>query len=78
MLESSSLSIHTVFTIIVVDLPPACNLVLGHEWSYPLGGYLMNARRCIMLPSKEGGLTKISLRDQESYLFLEERRRRNG
>jgi hypothetical protein len=33
-------TIHTIFTIIMVDLPSAYNLVLGHEWIYPIGGYL--------------------------------------
>ena len=39
---SFSPQIHTIFMIILIDLPPAYNLMLGHEWSYTLGGYLMN------------------------------------
>ena len=56
---SSAPDIHTILKIVVVDLPPAHSLVLGREWSYPLGGYLMNDGSCMMLPSKDGGLTRI-------------------
>ena len=51
--------IHTVFTIIVVDLPLAYNLVLGHEWSYPLGGCLLNDISYTMLPNKDDSLTRV-------------------
>ena len=51
--------IHIIFIIIVVHLPPTYSFMLGHECSYPLGGYLMKGS-CMMLPSKYCGLTRIS------------------
>jgi hypothetical protein len=48
-----------MFTIIVVDLPATYGVVLGREWCFPLGGYIMNDGSCMMLPNKDGGLTKV-------------------
>jgi hypothetical protein len=39
----------TVFTIIVVDLPPTYGVVLGRDWSSMIGGYIMNDGSCMML-----------------------------
>jgi hypothetical protein len=58
-----------MFTIIVVDLPPTYSLVLGREWSHPLGVYLMNYGSCMMLPSKDGGLTRIPRESKQPICF---------
>jgi hypothetical protein len=48
-----------MFTIIVVHLPATYGVVLGRELFFPLLGYIMNDGSCMMLPNKEGGITKV-------------------
>ena len=43
--------VKVVFTIIVVDLPLAYGLVLGWEWNFSIGGYIMNDGSCMMVPN---------------------------
>lgn len=62
-------TIHIVFKIVLVDLCPAFRLVLVFEWSYPLGGYLINDGRCMMLPSKDGCLTKVPKETKNPIFF---------
>jgi hypothetical protein len=69
---SSAPHIKTMFTIIVVDLPTTYGVVLGREWCFPLGGYIMNDGSCMMLPNKEGGLTKV-LREQRSHVSFKKK-----
>ena len=66
---SSSPTIHIVFTIIVVNLPSTYTLVLGRGWSYPLGDYLMNDGSCMMLLSKDGGITRIPHETKKPVCF---------
>ena len=56
---ASSPHVKVVFTIVVVDLPPAYGLVLGEAWSFPLGGYIMNGGSCMMVPNKIREFTRI-------------------
>ena len=51
--------ITTIFTIIVVNLPLADNLVLGQEWSYPHGGYIMNDKSFLMILNKDDDFTRV-------------------
>jgi hypothetical protein len=46
--------ITTIFTIIVIDLPPAYDIVLGRDWCSLIGGYIMNVGSCMMLSNKDG------------------------
>ena len=62
--------IHIVFTIIVVDLiPSAFSLVLGHEWSYSLGGHIMNDGSCMMLSNKDGNFTKVPCEEKKHVCY---------
>lgn len=66
--------LHTVFTITVVDLPAAYGVFIGRDF-LKLGGYIMNNGSCMMLPTKDGGFTKIihPSRVKKVCLFREER-----
>jgi hypothetical protein len=66
---SSTPHINIVFTIIVVDLPSTYGVVLGREWCFSLGRYIMNDRIFMMLPNKEGGITKVSC-EQRSLVYF--------
>jgi hypothetical protein len=48
-----------VFNIIVVDMPPTYEVVLGRDWISMISGYIMNDDSCMMLPGKEGSMIKV-------------------
>jgi len=48
-----------VFTITMVDLSTTYGVILGQEWSFPLGGYIMNDGHCMMFPTKDGIFTNV-------------------
>jgi len=48
-----------MFTIIVVDLPPAYGVVLGWNLCSTIGGYIMNYGSWMMLPNKDGTMIKV-------------------
>jgi hypothetical protein len=48
-----------VFSIIVVDLPPAYGFVMGRDWKSMIRGYIMNDGSCMILPSNEGLIIKV-------------------
>jgi ribonuclease HI len=58
-----------VFTIIVVDLPPAYGVVLGRDWSSMIGGYIMNDGSCMMLPNKDGTMLKVPRENRNPFSF---------
>jgi hypothetical protein len=58
-----------VFTIIVVDLPATYGVVLGREWCFPLGGYIMNDGICMMFPNKYGGFNRVPCEYRNPLLF---------
>jgi hypothetical protein len=60
---------HYFFNIIVVYLPPAYGFVLGRDWTSILDGYLMNDGSCIMLPGKEGVMTKVPREPRNPFSF---------
>ena len=66
---ASAPHVKTLFTIIVVDLPPTYGLVLGWEWTFPSGGYIMNDGSCMMIPNKCGEFTKIP-REPKNMVFF--------
>lgn len=59
-----------IFTIIVVYLPLAYGIVLRQEWTFPLGGYIMNDGTCMMIPNKNGEFTRIQ-REPKKPIFFE-------
>jgi hypothetical protein len=56
---TASPHITTIFTIIVVDLPPTYGVVLGRDWFSLIGGYIMNDGSCMMLPNKYGTMIRV-------------------
>ena len=53
----------------MIDLPPTYSSILGHEWSYPLGGYLMNDGSYMMLPNMDGSLTRVPHETKKHVFF---------
>jgi hypothetical protein len=58
-----------VFTITVVDLPPAYGVVLGRDWSAMIGGYIMNDGSCMMLPNKDGTMMRVPREPRKPFSF---------
>jgi hypothetical protein len=61
--------ITTVFTIIVVDLPPTYGVVLGRDWSSLIGGYIMNDGSCMMFPNKYGTMIRVPREPRKPFSF---------
>jgi ribonuclease HI len=61
--------ITTIFTIIVVDLPPTYGVVLGRDWCSMIGGYIMNDGSCMMLPQKNGTMVRVPREVKKSVSF---------
>jgi hypothetical protein len=61
--------ITTIFTIIVVDFPPAYGVVLGWDWCSMIGGYIMNDGSCMMLPNKDGTMIRVPWEQRNPTLF---------
>jgi hypothetical protein len=59
----------TIFTIIVVDLHVVYGVVIGREWCFPLGGYIMNCGSCMVFPNKDGGFTRVPHKNKNPLLF---------
>jgi len=51
--------ITTIFTIIVVDLPPSYGVMLGRDWCSLIGGYLMNDGNCMMFHNTYGTMVRV-------------------
>jgi hypothetical protein len=64
---TTSPHIVTVFNIVVVDLSPSYGVVLGRDWSSMIGGYIMNDGSCMMLPDKDGAMTKVHREPKRSF-----------
>jgi hypothetical protein len=58
----------TVFNIIVVDLPPEYEVVLGRDWSSMIGGYIINDGSCMMLLGK-GTRIKVPHKPKKPFSF---------
>jgi hypothetical protein len=68
-LDNFSPHITIVFTITVVDLPPAYGVVLGRDWSSLIGGYIMNDGSCMMLPNKDGTMVRVPREPRKPFSF---------
>ena len=55
-----------------MDLPVAYGLVLGREWSIPLGEYMMNNGRCMMIQDKDGHMIRVPI-ESGSLIFFEKK-----
>lgn len=44
----------------MVDLPTNYGVVLGHEWCFPLCGYIMNDESYMMLANRHDDFTMVS------------------
>jgi hypothetical protein len=53
----------------VVDLPATYGVVLGMEWCFPLGGYIMNNGNSMMFQNNDGGLTRVPCEQRNIILF---------
>jgi hypothetical protein len=58
-----------VFNIIVVDIPPTYEVVLGRDWTSMIRGYIMNNKNCMMLPGKEGVMIKVPREPRKPFSF---------
>jgi hypothetical protein len=61
--------ITTLFTITVVDIPPACGVVHGRDWYEMIGGYIMNEESCMMLQNKEGTMMRVPCEPRKPFSF---------
>jgi len=61
--------ITTVFTIIVVDLPPTYGVVLGIDMCSMIGGCIMNDGICMMLPHKNGTIVRVPIKVRKHISF---------
>jgi hypothetical protein len=67
--KSATPHITTIFTIIVVDFPPACGVLLGRDWCSLIGGYIINDGSFIMLPNKYGTMVMIPRENRNPISF---------
>jgi hypothetical protein len=65
--------ITTIFTIIVVDLPPTYGVVLGRDWCSMIGGYIMNDGSCMMFPHKNGTMVRVPREVRKLVSFRKKR-----
>jgi len=61
--------ITTVFTIIVVDIPPTYGVVLGRDWSSLIGDYIMNDGSCMMLSNKYEAMIRVPQEPRKPFYF---------
>jgi hypothetical protein len=66
---SATPHITTIFTIIVVDLPPTYGVVLGRDWCSLIGGYIMNDGSCMMFPNKYGTMVRVPRENRNPISF---------
>jgi hypothetical protein len=64
----------TIFTIIVVDIPPTYNVVLCIYWCSMIVGYIMNYGSCMMLPNKDGTMIKVYQEKRKKKNIIKEKR----
>jgi len=58
-----------MFTITLVDLPPAYAVVLGRYWSLFIRGYIMNDGSCMLFPNKHGTMVMVPRDPRKPFSF---------
>jgi hypothetical protein len=61
--------ITTIFTIVVIDLPPTYEVVLGRNWSSMIGGYIMKDKICMKLLNKDGTMIRVPREIRKHFFF---------